>query len=216
MRTNRVHRELDLNPIPIYSADRRFLGENRATKLAAGDPWFPRPPAAASAAGGRGIHGSRRVHSLGVCGVLAGGAGVEAAVSVGLLVAAVFPSVGAAPVELRRGSGAPSSSAALRSAREDIPFAGAREMAGPVIDDLKLQMQSAWKVSPFEEQGGGAPAPRSVDSLVAWGSLPVQVVGGRAAGFAGAASFSETKAPELRKGLFVILCFPGLFCKIPA
>ena len=39
---------------------------------------IPRPPAAASAAGGRGIHGSRYVNSLGVrCGVAAGGAGVE-------------------------------------------------------------------------------------------------------------------------------------------
>jgi hypothetical protein len=83
------------------------------------------------------------------------------------------------------------------------------------LTSLKMQLQSAWKVSLFVEQGGGAPAPRSVDSLAAWGSLPVQGFGGRAAGFAGAASFSETKAPKLRRAFLYCFMFSGLFCKIP-
>ena len=45
-----------------------------ANQLAAGDPCDSSPSAAAPAAGGRGIDGSRRVHSLGVRGLLAGGA----------------------------------------------------------------------------------------------------------------------------------------------
>ena len=54
-------------------------------------------------------------------------------------------------------------------------------------------------VSPFVTVGGGALAPRGVDSLVAKGSLPVQGHGGHAAGFAGAASSAKTTTPELRR-----------------
>ena len=116
----------------------RFLSEPVRTSSPPAIRRIPRPPAAASAAGGRGIHGSRCVHSLGVRGgVLAGSAGVVAVVPEWLLVAVVFSSDGAAPVELRRGSAAPSSFAARRSSREDFPFAGFREMADLVIDDLK-------------------------------------------------------------------------------
>ena len=60
-----------------------------------------------------------------------------AAASVCLLVAAVYSSVGAAPVELRRGSAAPPSFAAHRSFREGFPFAGIREVADPAIDDFE-------------------------------------------------------------------------------
>ena len=54
-------------------------------------------------------------------------------------------------------------------------------------------------VLPFVAVDGGALAPRGVDSLVAKGSLPVQVHGGLAAGFAGVASSVKTTTPELRR-----------------
>jgi hypothetical protein len=93
---------------------------------------------AAPAAGGRGIPGSGRVDILGVClGVPAGGAMVEEVVPEWFLKMAVFPSVGAAPWELRRGSAVLLSSAALRSSRESSPFAGVQGMVDPAIDVLE-------------------------------------------------------------------------------
>jgi hypothetical protein len=59
-------------------------------------------------------------------------------------------------------------------------------------------------VSPSVVRGGGAPAPRSVDSLSAMGGLPVQAYGGGAAGFAGVASRVMKTMPGLRKDLCVI------------
>jgi hypothetical protein len=75
---------------------------------------IPRPPAAASAAGGRGIDGSRCVHSLGVCGVLAGDVVEVAARPEKLLVAAVPSSAKRAPVEPLGRSAVFSALAALR------------------------------------------------------------------------------------------------------
>ena len=95
-------------------------------------------------------------------GVAAGGAGVEAAALACLLVAADFLSVGAAPVELRRGSAAPTSSAAPRSAREVIPFAGVRGMADLAADDLKGAVLMTKMAALTIVKGGGASAPRSV------------------------------------------------------
>jgi hypothetical protein len=76
-----------------------------------------------------------------------------------------------------------------------------------------MRLQVARLVSPFVAVGGGAQAPRSVDSLVAKGSLPVQGFGGCAAGFAGAASTAKTTVPELRRASLYFLMFLGLFCK---
>jgi hypothetical protein len=95
---------------------------------------IPRPPAAALAAGGRGIHGSRRFCRLGVRGcVLAGVAEEEAAALEQLLVTAAFFSVGSAPVELRRGSAVQVLFAAPRCRRGGFPCAGGREVAVPVV-----------------------------------------------------------------------------------
>jgi hypothetical protein len=62
-----------------------------------------------------------------------------------------------------------------------------------------MRLQVAGLVTPFVAAGGGAQAPRSVDSLVAKGSLPVQGFGGGAAGFAGVAFSAKTTTPELRR-----------------
>ena len=75
------------------------MGNFPCDQLAAGDPLDFSPSAAAPAAGGRGIDGSRRVHSLGVRGVPAGGAVEVAARPERLLVAVVLSSVLGAPVE---------------------------------------------------------------------------------------------------------------------
>ena len=91
------------------------MGETRATKLVAGDSLDPSPSAAAPAAGGRGIDGSRRVHSLGVCGLLAGGALEVVARSEKLLEAAVLSSALGAPVDALGRSAVSGASAALRS-----------------------------------------------------------------------------------------------------
>ena len=67
-----------------------------------------------------------------------------------LLVAVVFSSVGAAPVELRRGSAVLPSFAALRSAREGSPFAGVREMAVWRLTIWKMRLLSAkvvWRLA---------------------------------------------------------------------
>jgi hypothetical protein len=76
-----------------------------------------------------------------------------------------------------------------------------------------MRLQVARLVSPFIAEGGGAQAPRSVDSLVVKGSLPVQGFGGCAAGFAGAASTAKTTVPELRRASLYFLMFPVVFCK---
>ena len=91
------------------------MGLPRATKLSAGDSADPSLSAAAPAAGGRGIDGSRCVYSLGVCGVLAGGAAEVAAWPEWLLAAAVPSSAVGSPVEARGGSVALCAPAALRS-----------------------------------------------------------------------------------------------------
>ena len=62
-----------------------------------------------------------------------------------------------------------------------------------------MQMRKARMVLSLVVVGGGATAPRGVDSLVAKGCLPVQGHGGRAAGFAGATFSSKTTAPKLRR-----------------
>ena len=82
------------------------MGSPRATKLAAGDPPDSSLSAAAPAAGGRGIDGSRRVYSLGVRGVLAGGVVEVAAWPEWLLSVTVPSSASGAPVEALGGSGA--------------------------------------------------------------------------------------------------------------
>ena len=115
----------------------RFLGRPVRISSPPANRQIPRPPAAASAAGGRGILGSRCVCRLGVRGCVLAGAGVvEAVVPERLLLAMVFPSDGAAPVELRRGSAVAPWFAALRSARQGFPVAGGREMADPAFVDL--------------------------------------------------------------------------------
>ena len=97
------------------------MGSPRATKLAAGDPPDSSLSAAAPAAGGRGIDGSRRVYSLGVRGVLAGGAVEVAAWPEWLLSVTVPSSASGAPVEALGGSGAFYAPAALRSRSARLP-----------------------------------------------------------------------------------------------
>ena len=176
---------------------------------------IPHPPAAASAAGGRGIHGSRCVYSLGVRGgVLAGGALVEEVVPEWCLSTAVFPSVGAAPWELRRGSAVLPSFAAPRSAREGSPFAGVQEMVDPAVDDLEGEVAvgqggvavrcAGWRCSGTEGRrlpvrDGGPPSP----SYRRWC--------GR---FRRRNACAMKTMPELRRDFFVISLFTGLFCKI--
>ena len=92
-----------------------------------------------------------------------------------LLVAAVFSSVGAAPVELRRGSAALSSLAARRSSRMGFPLAGVREVAVPAVEDLEGVLavgqdgvavcRAGWRCSGAEERRlpsreGEPPSPR--------------------------------------------------------
>ena len=90
------------------------MGSPRATKLAAGDPPDSSLSAAAPAAGGWGIDGSRRVYSLGVRGVLAGGAVEVAAWPERLLVAAALSSVLGGPVDALGRSAVAGASAALQ------------------------------------------------------------------------------------------------------
>ena len=90
------------------------MGDFPCDQLAAGDPLDFSPSVAASAAGGRGIDGSRRVHSLGVRGLLAGGAVEVAAWPERLLVVAALSSVLGGPVDALGRSVVAGASAALR------------------------------------------------------------------------------------------------------
>jgi hypothetical protein len=111
---------------------------------------FHRPPSAAPAAGGRGIDGSRRVHSVGFSRAPAGGVGAEGARPEWFLQVVVLPLVGGAP----RSSGVelpPSSNLRVwRSARFDFPVAGFRGTAGPVFQDLPRDADSHRR-----DDGGG-------------------------------------------------------------
>ena len=108
------------------------MGDTCADQLAAGDPRDSSPSAAAPAAGGRGIDGSRRVHSLGVRGLLVGGAVVVEARPEKLLEAAVLSSVLGAPVEALGRSAASGASAALRS-RGVLPLEPASVVAAAAL-----------------------------------------------------------------------------------
>ena len=81
---------------------------------------FPIPPAAASAAGGWGKPGSRRVHSVGLCRSPAGGAGKMAARPEWILGAVIF----------LFGVGAPGSSAV------DLPSGPRSQFLGAVVRGL--------------------------------------------------------------------------------
>ena len=173
---------------------------------------IPRLPAAASAAGGRGIHGSGRVHSLGVRrGVLAGGVGEDAASPEWPFVAVISSSDGAAPRELRRGSTVPALFVALRSAREVSPYAGVREKADPAFDEFGdagacvqdgvVLHRAGWRCFGTEERR----------HPVRVGGLPVQSFGCVASGFAGAAVCAWKTMLELGKGFFVIFLFSWAF-----
>ena len=192
------------------------MGETARTSSPPAIRAIPRPPAAASAAGGRGIDGSRCVHSLGVCGgVLAGGAGEVVVLPEWPFAAVVSSSDGAAPTELRRGSAVPALFVAPRSAREVSPFAGVREMAESAIDDLEVAgasgqggvafRRAGWRCSGTEERRlpdrvGEPPSPRR------WrwcGGLRRRSVL-RVEDNAGA-----------QRVFVVIFMFSGLFCKKP-
>ena len=98
---------------------------------------IPRPPAA----GGRGINGSRRVHSLGVRGVAAGGAAEEVAWSESLLkTAALFFDL-AAPVEFQAESVVLCVSAARGAVARVIPSPVA-VMAASALTTLGMMLQN--------------------------------------------------------------------------
>ena len=91
------------------------------------------PPAAAPAAGGWGIDGSRRVHSVGSRGLAAGGAEEEMASAESFLGAEFLSSAWGAPVECCGGSAAPGASAARRCCDATLPLAGVRGLAAPAF-----------------------------------------------------------------------------------
>ena len=130
-----------------------------------------------------------------------------------LLVAAAFSSVGAAPVELRRGSAALSSLAARQSYRMSFPIAGVREVAVPAVEDLEGVLavgqdgvavcRAGWRCSVAEERRlpgreGEPPSPSVRRSSGGIRRRSVQFVGGEA---------------RVQKDFYVIFFVSGLFCK---
>ena len=173
-----------------------------------------RPPAAAPAVGGRGIDGSRRVYSLGVRGVAAGGAAEEVARSVRpLKMAALFFDL-ATPVEFRVGSVVFRVSAARGVAAYVIPSPVA-VMAAAALTSVGMKL-SLTKPADLVGVDGGAVALRFVDHPSVRGSHPVQgCSGGAAEGHAGGACFSsEMKLESRTRAYLYFLCFPGFICKM--
>jgi hypothetical protein len=138
---------------------------------------------------------------------------VEEVVPEWILKMAVFPSVGAAPWELRRGSAVLLSSAALRSSRESSPFAGVQGMVDPAVDVLEDEVADGrggvavhcarWRCSGTEEcrlpiRDGGPPSP----SFWRW-----------CGGFRRHSVGRDEDDATVQKDLIVILMFSGLFCK---
>ena len=114
-------------------------------------------------------------------------------------------------LELRRGSASWPSFVALRRPREGSPFAGVHVQVDPASDDLEDAVRVDQGGVAAVVRGGGAFAPRNVDSLPT-GGLPVQAYGGGAADFAGVASRVMKTMPELERDLYVFSLFLGLFC----
>ena len=127
---------MDLSFPPSTVQRKAICAHPRVDHLAAVDPFDSSPPAAASAAGGWGIGGSRCVYSVGRRRLLAGGAVEMVASPEWLLQVASFSSVVGAPVELRRGSAAFSALPARRSPRVCFPLPGGRVAAAPGFEDL--------------------------------------------------------------------------------
>jgi hypothetical protein len=102
-------------------------------------------------------------------------------------------------------------------------LSGVLERASPSLESEsgRFRRLTTWKMrfvvakvaSLSVEHGGGAMAPRSVDSPSAMGGLPVQAFGGCAAGFAGAASCKTKTMLGSGRTSLLFLCFPGFFCK---
>ena len=177
--------ELDLLFFSPATGKGDSLGDLRALRFLAGDPRDSSPPAAAPAAGGRGIPGSG-LCELGVRGECrrrrwggSDGAG-------GVCWWWTSPPV-VRLCELRRRSAARPLLAALRRPRGGVPFAGVRGRWIRRLTIWRLRFMKTKVVSPAVVRGGGVPAPRSVDSL-STGGPPVQAYGDGAADFAGAAS----------------------------
>ena len=139
---------------------------------------------------------------------------VEEVVPEWILPTAVFPSVGAATWELRRGSAGLPSFAAPRSAREGSPFAGVQEMVDPAVDDLEGEVAvgqggvavrcAGWRCSGTDERrlpvrDGGPPSP----SYRRW-----------CGGFRRRSVLLDQDDATAQKDLIVISLFSGLFCKI--
>ena len=174
---------------------------------------IPHPPAAAPAAGGWGIDGSRRVHSVGRSGVAAGGAEEEVAASVSFWWAAIPFSASAAPVERRSGPAAPCAAAARRSCGARCPRAGDREMAASAFDGFGGEVaggrdgvgfcRAGWRCSRTE--GRRLPGRR--------GSPPSPSFRRRCGGFRRRNGLLDGEDAKVQKDFNVIFFFSGLFCK---
>ena len=146
------------------------MGETPCDQLAAGDPLDFSPSAAASAAGGRGIDGSRRVHSLGVRGVPAGGAVEVAARPERLLVAVVLSSVLGAPVEALGRSTVTGAAVVPRSC--GVPSLELAAVVAALVLDLGVrQPPLRWMVVLLLNFSGSLQASCSPSSAVAVGAV---------------------------------------------
>jgi hypothetical protein len=173
---------------------------------------IPHPPAAAPAAGGWGIAGSRRVYSVGSSRVLAGGAAELEAWPEWLLKMAVFSSGVGAPVEASFGSVVPASPASRRRRCACFPRAGDQVVMAPVFEVLEgsfagIQAAVAGRYAWWRCSHRGA-----FDSLAVRGSSQSKVwrMSGR---FRRRGVVLGGDDDRVQEGLSVIFFFPGLFCK---
>ena len=202
--------------VPLSPVHRKgeLLGDPSLPTSLAVDPWIPPPPAAAPAAGGRGIHGSRLVHSVGVGLELAGGV-LEAEMSS----AGVWFAGGGSPlrsrrsVELRRRSVVNLVLVPPWRCRGRLPRVKLRGRRSLQVKILKKKMRRIGSTAAALD-GVGPLGPALGDFPLAWGLPPIQGFEGGSGGGAPPTATACRRRGQLAEGRSCNFVFVGVLSVI--
>ena len=203
-------------PFPFLSPDREgeLLGEPSQPTSLAVDPWIPPPPAAAPAAGGQGIHGSRLVHSVGLGLELAGGVLEAERSSAGLWFAG-----GGSPLRSRRSMELRPRSVVFFvlappwRCRGRLPRVKLRGRRSLQIKFSKKKMSCIGSTA--AALGGVGPlGPALGDFPLAWGLPPIQGIKGGSGGGAPPTATAWRRRSQLAEGRSCNFVFVGVLSVI--